>query len=228
MAAPVAAGASLTHAAPAVPDQPHTVTLALPADFFSVLRREAAKLGLGRKARAADLVATLKGQNYEITPGGPQTVHLAPGKAPSFTWAVKPQKGATGQLSASVEAILNGQGAPARLSLGQIDHRFTDLADQAAVQASGAAAALHVFDIPNVGTINLPGLGDAPSGLIVAGLIVLFLVILIIAMIRAAAERRRQNELARRRRRAAAQNRAAEEARDETRAEAEARTLEKV
>ena len=173
--------------------KPGPVTLSLPADLFATIRAEAAKLGLGRAARKSEVTATLHGDGYTITPPGPQTAPLTPGKPTSFTWQVTPGAGAKGPLTADVNAALKGAGDAKTFALTQLKQAVASV-DAAAAQA----AAAHKFKLPNLDMLSIPGhktvtlpvVGKTPSKHIVGAIIVLIALFLLAMAARTAAARR--------------------------------------
>jgi cell division protein FtsN len=101
--------------------KPGKVTLSLPANLFSAIRAEAVKLGLAKAARKTEVTATLSGDGYTITPNGPQTQTLKPGKAATFTWQVLPGPNAKGALKADVSALLKGAKEIESVSLAHLE-----------------------------------------------------------------------------------------------------------
>jgi len=188
--------------------KPGAVTVSLPADLFAAIRQEAAKLGLGRAARKTDVTATLHGDGYAISPSGPQTAHLVPGKPTIFTWQVTPGAGAKGPLTADVGALLNGAGAAKSFSLAELKQAVAAV-DTAVAQAE---AATHGFKLPGLGMLTIPGhpdvtlpvLGKTPSGSVVGAVIALIVLLLLVMAARSASARREAEERQRRSRARAA------------------------
>ena len=188
--------------------KPGAVTLSLPADLFAAIRQEAAKLGLGRAARKTDVTATLHGEGYAISPSGPQTAHLVPGKPTTFTWQVTPGPGAKGPLTADVSALLNGVGAAKSFSLAELKQAVAAV-DAAVAQAE---AATHGFRLPSLGMLTIPGhpdvslpiVGKTPSSSVVGAVIALIVLLLLVMAARSASARREAEERQRRSRARAA------------------------
>jgi len=188
--------------------KPGAVTLSLPADLFATIRQEAAKLGLGRAARKTDVTATLHGDGYTISPSGPQTVHLVPGKPTTFTWQVTPGAGAKGPLTADVSALLNGAGAAKSFSLAKLKQAVAAV-DAAVAQAQ---AATHGFKLPGLDMLTIPGhpdvslpvVGKTPSSSVVGALIALIVLLLLVMAARSASARREAEDRRRRNRARAA------------------------
>ena len=188
--------------------KPGAVTLSLPADLFAAIRQEAAKLGLGRAARKTDVTATLHGDGYAISPSGPQTAHLVPGKPTTFTWQVTPGAGAKGPLTADVSALLNGAGAAKSFSLAELKQAVAAV-DAAVAQAE---AATHGFKLPSLGMLTIPGhpdvslpvVGKTPSSSVVGAVIALIVLLLLVMAARSASARREAEERQRRSRARAA------------------------
>lgn len=173
----VASGSTLTLAAPLSQRQPGAVSLTLPQTLFDLLRQQAAKLGLDRNARLVDITAILKGDGYDITPNGAQTVRLKAGEAPSFQWQVKPGAGALGPLRAEIGAVLRGQVKSLTLPLASIEKPAPAAQD---AQAATGPQPDRLIDVPGVGKVPA-------QSLLGAGLIVLA-VLLLIALARNASE----------------------------------------
>ena len=178
----VATGSNLT-----VPDnlpvgQSGQVSLSLPQTLWASLQREAAKLGLGKAAKKADVTATLSGQGYEITPNGPQTAQLKTGEAPSFNWQVKPGPGEKGALKADVDATLKGLRLPQSFSLASLEE-----AVKAAMPVAPPVAKsswMDVLSIPGLKDIEVPGLGRVPSKSVVGAVLVLLALLILVSMAR--------------------------------------------
>lgn len=183
----VSSGSTLTVSAPIAQRQPGAVALTLPQNLFGLIREQAAKAGLGRAARSAEVSATLSGQGYQITPNGPQTVKLKPGEAPAFQWQVTPGKGELGPLSAKVAATLTGQRRPVTLPL-------------ATLEKAAPAAGKGVSSSSSSDDINIPGIGKVRAQTLLGGGLVLLALVLLIALARNAdaakeAARRRSDRL---------------------------------
>lgn len=174
--------------------KPGTVTLSLPADLFATIRQEAAKLGLGRAAKKTEVTATLHGDGYTITPPGPQTAALVPGKPATFTWQVAPGPVAKGPLTADVSALLKGAGEGKTIALSKLNQAVAAV-DAAAAEAQAAAhrfklPSLDMLSIPGHKTVTLPVVGKTPSKSIVGALIVLVALFLLAMAARTAGARR--------------------------------------
>lgn len=151
----VARGATLTVGPEIAKGQPGQVSLSLPATLMETLKAEAAKLGLSRPARKAEVEATLTGDGYTVTPNGRQSAALKAGEAARFDWQVAPSAQSTGPLQADVNAVLAGQGKRQTLTL-------------ASIQSAVAATALEAekksgfeFKMPRLP--NLPFFGKKDS-----------------------------------------------------------------
>ncbi len=173
--------------------KPGPVTLSLPGDLFAGIRDEAAKLGLGRAAKKAEVTATLHGDGYTITPPGPQTAPLTPGKPTSFTWQVTPGPAAKGPLTADVNAALKGAGDAKTFALAQLKQAVAAV-DAAAAQAQAAhnfkLPSLDMLSIPGHKTVTLPVVGKTPSKHIVGAIIVLVALFLLAMAARSGSARR--------------------------------------
>jgi hypothetical protein len=173
--------------------KPGAVTLSLPADLLTVIRQEAAKLGLGRAAKKTEVTATLHGDGYTVTPPGPQTAPLVAGKPATFTWQVAPGPNAKGPLTADVNALLKGAGDAQSFSLAKLKQAVA--AVDAAVKAAGAS---HGFKFPSLDMLSIPGhkdltlpvVGKTPSKSIVGALIVLAILLLLAMLARGSTGRR--------------------------------------
>lgn len=193
-------GATLT-----VPDalskgQAAKVTLTLPQDLMGIIQREAAKLGLTRQARKAEVSATLTGQGYEIDPSGKQTKPLKAGEATSFDWQVKPGAGAKSPLRADVDGALTGKGQPVTFSLGSLEQAIAGTVDKAKTAAKGFTwphFSLDSLNWPGMPTLDMGGV-KAKTGNITAGLLALLALLIGLGVARSAgasrarAERRRK------------------------------------
>jgi hypothetical protein len=186
-------GATLSAPTDLSAKKPGAVTLSLPADLLTVIRQEAAKLGLGRTAKKTEVTATLHGEGYTVTPPGPQTASLAPGKPTTFTWQVTPGPNAKGPLRADVNAVLKGAGDAQSFTLAKLKQAI------AAVDAAVAAAkAAHGFKLPSLDMLTIPGhkdvalpvVGKTPSGSVVGALIVLAILFLLALFARGSTNRR--------------------------------------
>ena len=173
--------------------KPGAVTLSLPADLLTVIRQEAAKLGLGKAAKKTDVTATLHGDGYTVTPPGPQTAPLTPGKPTTFTWQVAPGPNAKGPLTADVNAALKGAGDAKTFTLAKLNQAVA--AVDAAVKAAEAS---HGFKFPSLDMLSIPGhkdvalpvVGKTPSKSIVGALIVLAILFLLALFARGSTARR--------------------------------------
>lgn len=192
----VASGSKLT-----VPDavskgEAGQVSLSLPQTLLATLQREAAKLGLTKAAKNAEVTATLSGTGYEITPNGPQTAKLKTGEAAAFNWQVKPGAGERGPLKADVDASLTGVKPPMTFSLASIEQALAAVMPQAPAKKPGFSfqGLLSKLTIPGMKDVSVPGVGRVPSNKVVAGALVLAALALLIALARGAGENRRRAE----------------------------------
>lgn len=186
LAPAVSAGAAVTVAAPLSQRLEGPVVLTLPQTLFDLIGQEAAKLGLGRAARTAEVRATLSGQGYDITPNGPQTAPLKSGDAATFEWQVRPGGGALGPLTAQVDATLSGQRPAMTFPLGTIT-KAAPVVDAPIRRGLG---------VLNLGVVDVPGLGRMRGETLVGGGLLLLALILLVAIARNASlaeERARQN-----------------------------------
>lgn len=146
-------------------------SLALPATLPATLQAEAARLGLGKAAQQASISAALAGDGYDIVPNGEQTARLLPGAPLTFTWRVRTGPG-HGPVTASLSAVLLGDGVPRTVALGQLSAEVpaAAAAPQAArtqalataVQAAPAPAASESargLRMPDLSRLKLPDLG---------------------------------------------------------------------
>ena len=78
--------------------------MALPADFAATVQKDAADQGLSDAAASMNLLGTLTGDGYTITPVEAQTSALAANQAATFQWQVTPGTAAKGPLKANVRA----------------------------------------------------------------------------------------------------------------------------
>jgi len=194
-------GATLSAPADLSAKKPGAVTLSLPADLLTAIRQEAAKLGLGKAAKKAEITATLHGDGYTVTPPGPQTAPLLPGKPTTFTWQVAPGPNAKGPLTADVNAVLKGAGEAQSFTLAKLK-QAVDAVD-AAVKAAEAS---HGFKFPSLDMLSIPGhkdvalpvVGKTPSKSIVGALIVLAILLVLILLARGASGRRESENQRRR------------------------------
>jgi hypothetical protein len=196
-------GATLSAPSDLSAKKPGAVTLSLPADLMATIQQEAAKLGLGRAAKKAEVSATLHGDGYTVTPPGPQTAPLVAGKPTTFTWQVAPGPNAKGPLTADVNALLKGAGDAQSFSLGKLKQAVA--AVDAAVKAAEAA---HGFKFPSLDMLSIPGhkdltlpvVGKTPSKSIVGVLIGLAILFLLLMAARSASSRREAENQRRRHR----------------------------
>ena len=188
----VAAGSKLTVPEALAKGEPAQVSLSLPQTVLAIIQREAAKLGLGKAAKKADVTATLSGEGYEITPNGPQTATLKPGEAPAFNWQVKPGAGEKGPLKADVDASLNGGKAPMTFSLASLEQAVKSAVDSVQPRAKGSL--LDKLAIPGMPTVKLPGVGEVPSKSVVALGLLLAGLALLVAIARNVGENARRAE----------------------------------
>jgi hypothetical protein len=188
----VAAGSKLTVPEALAKGEPAQVSLSLPQTVLAIIQREAAKLGLGKAAKKADVTATLSGEGYEITPNGPQTATLKPGEAPAFNWQVKPGAGEKGPLKADVDASLNGGKAPMTFSLASLEQAVKSAVDSVQPRAKGSL--LDKLAIPGMPTVKLPGVGEVPSKSVVALGLLLAGLALLVAIARSVGENARRAE----------------------------------
>ncbi|PVM86647.1 stalk-specific protein StpX [Caulobacter endophyticus] len=169
------------------------VTLSLPATLGDMIKQQAAKLGIGKPAKKVSAYADLEGQGYEITPNGRQTATVKPGEPTTFAWQVKPTEDATGQLTTSFGASLDGAKPAQPFSLGAISKQVAAVPEKAKQAAAG-------FKLPAFldAQYEVPGVGKVPGkSLLGAGLVLLALIILVAISRNAAkakerAERRRK------------------------------------
>ncbi len=171
--------------------KPGAVTLTLPPDLFARVRSEAAKVGLARATQRFDLVATLSGDGYAITPIVPQSLTApAPGAPPpsalpAFIWQVQPQAGgAAGPLKAELSAQLKGAGAALALPLLSLERSAKP------VQTAEPAPAAET-DPLRLGALDVPGLGKVPVSSILAVILLILVVAVLVAAARHTAERDR-------------------------------------
>ncbi len=194
LAPQVSSASTLTLGAPLSLRQEGPVVLTLPQNLFDLIRKEAAKLGLGRAARSSEVSATLSGQGYEITPSGPQTAKLKSGEAASFKWQVKPGAGELGPLRAQIDAALRGQRKPLTFSMAAVEKAVTVTIPEAAKRTfklpklNLGKLNLGGIKLPNYGQVDVPGLGKTSSQSLIGGGLVLLAILLLIAIARNAAE----------------------------------------
>ena len=192
----VAAGSKLAVPEAVTKGQSGQVSLTLPQTLLATLQREAAKLGLTKAAKKAEVTATLSGAGYEITPNGPQTAKLKTGEAAAFNWQVKPGAGERGPLKADVDARLAGVKPPMTFSLASIEQALAAAMPEAPVKKKGFSinGLLGKLAIPGMKDVSVPGVGRVPSNKVVAGALVLAALALLIALARGAGESRRRAE----------------------------------
>ena len=191
LGAEVTAGSKLTTPDLLPAGQASPISLSLPQTLMAGLQREAAKLGLGKAARKAEVTATLSGQGYEITPNGPQTAQLKAGEGPSFNWQVKPGAGEKGPLRADVDATLKGLRLPLNFSLASLEQAVKAAPPPPPV-AKGSW--MDVLSIPGLRDVDVPGLGKVASKSIVGGVLVLLALLILISMARGAGSRADREE----------------------------------
>ncbi|MFY8141595.1 MAG: stalk-specific protein X, partial [Caulobacter sp.] len=174
------------------------VSLALPANLMDVIKREAAKLGLGGAAKKAEVSASLTGEGYEITPDGAQTQALKAGEAARFDWNVKPGAGDKAPLKATVDGTLTGdKTAQTTSSLASIEQAVAPVVEDAKAAAKGfkfPALSLKSLAIPGMKPVTLPGIGTVQSEKLVAAGLALLALLLVIAMARNASAARGRSE----------------------------------
>ena len=178
------------------------VSLALPANLMDVIKREAAKLGLGKAARKAEVSANLTGEGYEITPAGAQAQALKAGEAARFDWNVKPGAGDKAPLKATVDGTLTGdRKTKTTFSLAALEQAVAPVVEDAKAAAKGfrfPSLSLKSLAIPGMKPVTLPGVGQVQSEKLVGAGLALLALLLVIAMARnasagrARAERRRK------------------------------------
>lgn len=192
----VASGSKLTVPEAVTKGQAGQVSLSLPQTLLATIQREAAKLGLTKAAKKAEVTATLSGTGYEITPNGPQTAKLKTGEAAAFNWQVKPGAGERGPLKADVDARLTGIKPPMTFSLASIEQALAALMPEAPAKKKGfdLSGLLSKLTIPGMKDVAVPGVGRVPSNKVVAGALVLAALALLIALARGASENRRRAE----------------------------------
>jgi hypothetical protein len=172
------------------------VTLSLPATLGDLIKKEAAKLGLGKAAKKTSAYADLQGQGYEITPNGRQTAVVKAGEPATFAWQVKPTADAKGPLKTDFGVELNGAKPAQGFTLGSISKQVAPI--QEAVQAKTKG---FKFAMPSLGryeTVDLPGVGKVAGKSLLGGALVLLALLILVAIARnasaskAQAERRRK------------------------------------
>lgn len=192
----VASGSKLMVPEAVTKGQAGQVSLSLPQTLLATLQREAAKLGLTKAAKKAEVTATLSGSGYEITPNGPQTAKLKSGEAAAFNWQVKPGAGERGPLKADVDASLAGVKPAMTFSLASIEQALAAVMPEAPAKKKGFSfqGLLSKLTIPGMKDVSVPGVGRVPSNKVVAGALVLAALALLIALARGAGESRRRAE----------------------------------
>jgi hypothetical protein len=174
------------------------VSLALPADLMDVIKREAAKLGLGKAARKAEVSANLTGEGYEITPAGAQTQALKAGEAARFDWNVKPGAGDKAPLKATVDGTLTGdKKTKTTFSLASLEQAVAPVIEDAKAAAKGfrfPSLSLKSLAIPGMKPVTLPGVGQVQSEKLVGVGLALLALLLVIAMARNASAARARSE----------------------------------
>ncbi|MBX3480954.1 MAG: hypothetical protein KF842_11185 [Caulobacter sp.] len=191
----VAKGAVLTVPDSLAKGEESKVTLSLPINLLDVIQKEAAKLGLTKSAKKAEVSATLTGDGYTITPNAAQTQTLKKGEAASFDWMVKPGDGEKTPLKATVNGALTGQkGKTQTFSLATLEQTVARTVETAKSQAKK-------WGLPSLDKLALPGLkpiivgGQVISpGATTAGIIAFVLLLILLAMARAGAGRRAREE----------------------------------
>jgi len=172
------------------------VTLSLPATLGDLIKKEAAKLGLGKAARKTSAYADLQGEGYEIIPNGRQTAVLKAGEPATFAWQVKPTPDAKGALKTEFGVSLNGAKPAQSVSLGAIAKQVGPMREAVAEKAKGFKLALP--DLGRFETIDVPGLGKTPGKSVLGGALVLLALLILVAIARgnsaaqSRAERRRK------------------------------------
>lgn len=174
------------------------VSLSLPGDLFAIIKREAAKLGLGKAARKAEVTATLTGDGYEITPAQATTKKLKDGEAATFDWNVKPGEGAKAPLKATVDGTLTGdRKARTTFSLATLEQAVVPVVEDAKAAAKGfkwPKLSLGSLAIPGMKAVEVPGVGKVGSEKLVGAGLALLALILVIAMARGASANRARAE----------------------------------
>ena len=174
------------------------VSLALPANLMDVIKREAAKLGLGGAAKKAEVSASLKGDGYEITPDGAQTQALKAGEATRLDWNVKPGAGDKAPLKATVDGTLTGdKKAQTTFSLASLEQAVAPVVEDAKAAAKGfkfPSLSLKSLAIPGMKPVTLPSIGTVQSEKLVAAGLALLALLLVIAMARNASAARGRSE----------------------------------
>jgi len=183
------------------------VSLSLPATLLDVIKREAAKFGLGKAARKAEVSATLTGAGYEITPNAAQTQTLKAGEAARFDWDVKPGAGDKAPLKATIDGTLTGdRKARTAFSLGTLEQAVATPVAEVKKAAKGfklpslsmPRLSLKALALPGKPVVDLPVVGKTASEKVVGAGIALLALLAVLGMARSAsagrarAERRRK------------------------------------
>jgi len=178
------------------------VTLSLPATLGDLIKREAAKLGLGKAAKKTSAYADLQGQGYEITPNGRQTAVVKDGEPATFAWQVKPTAEAKGPLKTDFGVELDGTKPAQGFTLGSISKQIAPIQEAVKEKTKGFKFAMpNLPQLPSLGryeTVDVPGLGKVPGKTVLGGALVLLALLILVAIARnaqaakARAERRRK------------------------------------
>ncbi|MBO9708924.1 MAG: hypothetical protein J7521_12005 [Caulobacter sp.] len=171
--------------------QPGQVTLSLPASLGDLIKKEAAKLGLGKAAKKTSAYADLQGDGYEITPNGRQTAVVKPGEQPTFAWNVKPTPQAKGALKTEFGVEMNGAKPAQSFSLGSIAKQVAPIQEKAKETAKRFALP---FGLDKAKDVDVPGLGKVPAKSLLGGALVLLALILLVIIARSAAASRARAE----------------------------------
>lgn len=172
------------------------VTLSLPATLGDLIKKQAAKLGLGKAAKKTSAYADLQGQGYEITPNGRQTAVVKDGEPATFAWQVKPTAEAKGPLKTDFGVELNGAKPAQGFTLGSISKQVAPIQEAVKEKTKGFK-----FAMPSLGryeTVDVPGLGKVAGKTLLGGALVLLALLILVAIARnasaskARAERRRK------------------------------------
>jgi hypothetical protein len=171
------------------------VTLSMPANLLDIIQREAAKLGLVKPARKAEVSATLAGEGYTITPNAAQTQPLKAGEAATFNWQVKPGESEKSPLKASADGTLTGQkNKPQTFGLATLEQEVAKVVEP-------AASAARKLGLPSLDRLAIPGLkpirvGDTviPPGAATAGIIAFIIALILIALARGASAGKAREE----------------------------------
>lgn len=187
-------GATLTVPDTLAKGEEAKVTLALPVGLLDLIQSEAAKLGLTKAARKAEVSATLTGDGYTITPNAAQTQALKKGEAATFDWQVKPGDGEKTPLKATVDGALKGQkGAPKTFSVATLEQVVADTVETGKSQAKKLGFNLDKLAIPGLKPINIGGT-VVPPGATTAAIIAFVIGLILLAMARSGAGRRARDE----------------------------------